>query len=243
MNHEKTQLAEKLKAIERARQNTEAGLKNAKAQAKDQCKEFYTTQLNLTTEQAMILDLKAKLQKAKEALKLAQEAAKATETSAYERGELETEAMLTAEVTVVCREYCAETYNQALDQAGIPADSDLRRVDQVYYPEDLKENTTAPPPSVALPLPPSEQFLTTQKPSQGAEVPAGAKKEKKGALVASRTEEKVKEKEKGKEMAKNKTNANPSEDALTIGDMVFKVKAIESKSKVNSKKDSHQSQT
>ena len=113
----------------------------------------------------------------------------------------------------------------------------------MYYLEDFRENTTAPPPSVALPLPPSEQSLTTQEPSQGAEVPAGPKKEKKGALVASRTEEKAKEKEKGKEMAKKKTNANPSEDALTIGDMVSKVKAIESKSKVNSKKDSYQSQT
>ena len=61
VNHEKTQLAEKLKAVERARQNAEAELKNAKAQAKDQCKELYTTQLNLTTEQAAILDLKAKL--------------------------------------------------------------------------------------------------------------------------------------------------------------------------------------
>ena len=129
VNHEKTQLAEKLKAVERACQNAEAELKNAKAQAKGQCKELYTTQLNLTTEQAAILDLKAKLQKAKEALKVAQEAAKAAETSFYERGKLETEAMLTAEVTVVCREYCAETYNQALDRAGIPADSNLRRVD------------------------------------------------------------------------------------------------------------------
>ena len=62
-------------------------------------------------------------------------------------------------------------------------------------------------------------------------------------MVASRTKEKVKEKEKRKEKAKNKTDANPSEDALTIGDMVSKVKAIESKFKIDSKKDSHQSQT
>ena len=60
---------------------------------------------------------------------MAQEAAKATETSAYERGVLVTEARLTAEVTMVYREYCAETYNQALNRAGIPANSDLRRVD------------------------------------------------------------------------------------------------------------------
>ena len=151
--------------------------------------------------------------------------------------------MLTVEVTVVCKEYCAETYNQALDRAGILAESVLKRVDQVYYPEDLRENTTVPPPPAALPLPLLEQSLTTQEPSQGAEVLARAEKEKKGVMVASRTKEKVKEKEKRKEKAKNKTDANPSEDALTIGDMVSKVKAIESKFKIDSKKDSHQSQT
>ena len=59
--------------------------------------------------------------------------------------------------------------------------------------------------------------------------------------MASQTEEKAKEK--GKEKAKSKANANPSEDALTIGDMVSKAKATESKSKIDSKKDSHQSQT
>ena len=56
-------------------------------------------------------------------------------------------------------------------------------------------------------------------------------------MVASQTEEKAKEKEKGQ----NKADANPSEDAFTIGDMVFKAKVAESKSKIDSKKDSHQS--
>ena len=78
---------------------------------------------------------------------------------------LETKTKLTAEVTAVCREYCAETYNQALDWAGIPTDSDLRRTDQVYYPEDLRENMTAPPPPAALPLPSPNESLPAQKPS------------------------------------------------------------------------------
>ena len=140
---------------------------------------------------------------------------------------LETKARLTAEVTAVCREYCVETYNQALDWAGIPTDSNLRRVDQVYYPEDFRENTiVALPPPATLLLPSPEQSFSAQKPSQDTEVPVGAEKEKNGAVVASRTEEKAKEKEKekGKEKAKNKTNANPSEDALTIRDMVSKAK-------------------
>ena len=37
-NHEKTQLAEKLKAVESVRQSAEVGLKNTEAQVEDQCK-------------------------------------------------------------------------------------------------------------------------------------------------------------------------------------------------------------
>ena len=43
VNHEKTQLAEKLKATESAQKNVEAGLKSAEAQAVDQRKKLYTT--------------------------------------------------------------------------------------------------------------------------------------------------------------------------------------------------------
>ena len=60
-NQEKTQLDEKLKAVESARKSIEAGLKNAEAQVEDQRKVLYTTQLNLATEQVTVLDLKAKL--------------------------------------------------------------------------------------------------------------------------------------------------------------------------------------
>ena len=145
-NHEKTQLTEKLKAAESACQSAEAGLKTAEAHTKDQHKQLYTTQINLATEKTVALDLKAELQKAQEALKVAQEVAKATETAAYERGILETEARLTAKVTVVCRDYCTETYFHALDRARIPVDSDLRRANQVYYPEDIREDPIALPP-------------------------------------------------------------------------------------------------
>ena len=70
-NHEKTQLAEKLKAVESVRQSVEAGLKIAEAQAEDQHKQLYTTQINLANEKAAVLDLKTELQKVREALKVA----------------------------------------------------------------------------------------------------------------------------------------------------------------------------
>ena len=85
-------------------------MKTAETQAEDQRKQLYTTQINLATEKAAIIDLKAELQKAQEALKVAQEVAKAAEAAAYEREVLEMEARLTAEVMVVCKDYCVETY-------------------------------------------------------------------------------------------------------------------------------------
>ena len=101
---------------------------------------------------------------------VAKEAAKAAKAAAYECGVVEMEARLTAEVTVVCRDYCTETYYEALNRAGVPADSDLRRAKKVYYPKDIREDPTAPPPAT-LPLPSPEQPLTTQDPSQGIEIP------------------------------------------------------------------------
>ena len=186
----------------------------------------------------MVLDLKAELQKAQEALKVAKEAVKATKAVAYERGIVETEARLTAKVTVVCRDYYAETYYKALDRAGVLTDFDLRRANRVYYPEDIREGPTALPPPVALPLPPPEEPLTTQNPSQGIEIPVGVQKEKKGVVGVSQPNEKAKSKG-----VQPPTNANPSEDALIIRDMVYKAKATESKSKIDSKKNSHQLQT
>ena len=107
-----------------------------------------------------------------------------------------------------------------------------------YYPEDIKEDPTTFPPPATFPLPPPEQPLTTQDPSQGIEIPVGVQKEKKGDVEVLRPDEKVKDKG-----VQPLAVANPSEDTLTIGDMVSKAKATESKSKTDSKKDSHQSQT
>ena len=193
-NHKKTHLAKKLKAVENACQSAEAGLKTTDAQAEDQCKQLYTTQINLATEKAAVLDLKAELQKSQEALKVAMEIAKVVEAAAYKCRVMETETRLTAEVTVVCRDYCAKTYYNALNQAGVPADSDLRRADKVYYPEDIREDPTALPPPATLPLPPLEQPLTTRDPSQGIKILARIQKENRGDVGVFRPIKKVKDK-------------------------------------------------
>ena len=96
---------------------------------------------------------------------MAKEAAKAEEAAAYKRGVVEIEARLIAEVTVVCRDYCVETYYQTLDRPGVPADFNLRRANKVYYPEDIREDPTALPSLAAFPLPLPEQPIIIQDPS------------------------------------------------------------------------------
>ena len=57
----------------------------------------------------MVSDLKAQLLQAKEAARLAREAAKAAVAASYERGVKDTEPRLTEEVAVVCRDYVIES--------------------------------------------------------------------------------------------------------------------------------------
>ena len=105
MKEEKTQLAKKLKTLEHERSSAKAGLKIVEAQVEDQRKLLYTTELNLATEKAMVLSLKAELQKAKDEAQTAREAVKAVEVATYERGVLETEQRLAEEVAEVCKDY------------------------------------------------------------------------------------------------------------------------------------------
>lgn len=49
------------------------------------------------------------------------------EQDGYEVGITETEESLRAEVTRVCREYCLQVWNEALNQVGVKASSALRR--------------------------------------------------------------------------------------------------------------------
>ena len=107
----------------------------------------------------------------------------------------------------------------------------MRRADKVYYPEDIREDPTAIPPTAAFLLPSPEQPFTTQDPFQEIEIPTEAQKEKKkGDVRISRLDETAK----GKGV-QPLADVNPSEDALTIEDMVSKAKAIKSKSMIDSK--------
>ena len=62
---EKVLKSKKLKTSEHECQSALVGLKTVKAQAEDQHKLLFTTELNLATEKATVLSLKAEMEKAK----------------------------------------------------------------------------------------------------------------------------------------------------------------------------------
>ena len=96
----------------------------------------------------MVTDLREELHKAKEAAQLLKEAVEAEKQAAYALGVQETQSRLTKEFFAVAKDYCDITWGKALDAAGIPADSSLRRPESIYYDSDIHElpNSGSPPP-------------------------------------------------------------------------------------------------
>ena len=153
---------------------------------------LHVTEINLAIEKKSILILKAQLQKAKEVAWVAREAAEAAVKASYEHGVLDTENNLTEKVAVVCRDYCTESWGVTMDRARVPANFELRRVENIFFSEDIREIPESDPPS--------EKLLSTQAPLPNIDVPEGARVDKE---------------------AQPPTKDKPSEDSLTIKDVVL----------------------
>ena len=109
------------------------------------------TETKLATEKQAILDLKTVLQKAKEEVQLAKEAAEAEKRAAYQLGVEETEARLTKELLEVCRDYCSITWSQALNAVGVPVDFAWRLPENVFYPPEIWEVSADAPEAFKQP--------------------------------------------------------------------------------------------
>ena len=78
----------------------------------------------------------------------------------------------------MCRDYCTETWIEALNSAGVLVDSELRKAESIFFLEHIQE-APADLPSTALPLLPPEQVFSIQDPTLDAEASIGAGKGKK----------------------------------------------------------------
>ena len=80
------------------------------------------------------------MRRVKEEAQLIREAVEAEKKASHQLGIQETEARLSEEIPKVCRDYCSISWAHALDAAGIPADSALRLLENVFYPQEIREN-------------------------------------------------------------------------------------------------------
>ena len=136
----------------RSRKNAESALKGAETQAESQRKlaNEIKGQLVVANEQMAALKLqleeanklkdlaeKAKLQAEEDKGKAEKERDEA-EQHGYVVGIAETEDALQAEVPTMCRAYCAQTWEEALNQAGVEASSELKRPEIIIFPSTLQ---------------------------------------------------------------------------------------------------------
>ena len=75
---------------------------------------------------------------------------------------------------MVCRIYCAQTWSEALNRAGVEASFELRKAENVFYPTAIR--TSAPPSSQAEDTPsttnPNQEVLPQNLPPPGQPKPA-----------------------------------------------------------------------
>ena len=224
-------LKQKLKAEEQERKSANSALKSAETQAKSQRKlaNEVKGQLVAVKEQMVALkqqleeanrlkDLaeKAKLQAEEDKVKAEKERDEA-EQHGYDVGVAETEDAFRAEVLAICCAYYAQTWEEALNQAGVEASSGLRRPESIIFPsalQILKQTETAPlapqsiteassqhPPSTAQPEQSKEKEIqkgpfsdkVTEAPQPGT---ASQDFEKQLALVTLPAQESLKDKDK-----------------------------------------------
>ena len=145
-------LKQKLKAEEQAKKSAKAALKGAETQAKSQRKLTNKAKEQLAMSKEQVAALKQQLEETKKLKEQAEKAkmqaeedkAKAekergeAEQHGYDVGVAETEDALQAEVPAVCRAYCAQTWEEALNQARIEASYELRKPENIIFPPALQ---------------------------------------------------------------------------------------------------------
>ena len=147
----------------------------------------------------MVSDLKAELLQTKEAAFLAREAVEAVVATSDECGVADIEAKLTEEVAAVCRDYITMSWGVALDRAAVPTDFDLQKIENIFFPEDIREIPGSVPP---------EEPLSGPITAPDSHIP-----EAKG----------------GNEEVQPRTKDKSPKDALTIRDVVRQAKEAEPK--------------
>ena len=159
----------KLQVEEEARKSAELALKGHQKHAEEQTKLLHEANAELKKTQEQVLVLKKHLEETQKLREQAEKLTEQAEQKGYELGIAETEKALRAEVPGVCRVFCARTWNEALNRAGVEASSELRKPENVYYPEAIRSSAPqsyqADTPSPAI-NPPNEEVPSRNSPGK-----------------------------------------------------------------------------
>ena len=114
---------------------------------------------------------KAKMQAEEDKAKVEKERDDA-EQHGYDVGIAETEDVLRAAVPTVCCAYCAQTWEEALNQAGVEAFSELRKLENIIFSPALQlpsQKEVAPPAPQPVKETQSQHPPSTGQQEQGRE--------------------------------------------------------------------------
>ena len=128
----------------------------------------------------------------------------------------ETQSRLIEEFSAVTRDYCDITWGKALDVAGIPADSNLRRPESICYDSDIRELSGPGSPPPEYPAQVSEVPIADQVPLALMEVPTDSRQDAGQGKEVEAPQSKDKSKDKGKGKVSD-TTISQSEQAADPG--------------------------
>ena len=74
----------------------------------------------------------------------AEKAREEAEEHGYDISVAKTEDTLQAEVPAICHAYCAQTWEKALNRSGVEASSELRRLENIFFPQAIRASNLPP---------------------------------------------------------------------------------------------------
>nr|XP_023878175.1 uncharacterized protein LOC111990621 [Quercus suber] len=182
------QLKKKLSAEEEARKRADSALKGSQTQAEEQGRLLHDANAQLASSKEQVLALQKQLEEvqklrdqAEKAKAEAERGRDAAEQQGYNMGVADTEDNFRAQVPVVCQEYCAQTWQEALNRARVESHSELRKPENIYFPLAIRASTPSTPigeVSVIVAEPPEKiqtQALPTLSQQEPPSVPGKEK--------------------------------------------------------------------
>ncbi|XP_075644298.1 uncharacterized protein LOC142615442 [Castanea sativa] len=183
---ENEKLTSEVAELRREKNGVESNLKTMRTQIEGQRKLLHARDEELSQAQKECSDLKKQLALMKEEASSFQLSLQAAKQASFDEGVATTEEQLTEEFAALCREYCQKVWGEALNVAGVPQSSDLRKSENVWLPLEIQEIEEAPAatptPETTLPVLPPMVPQQIPDPTE----PSGSNKEKEGGVDAER---------------------------------------------------------